>query len=456
MLIECIEHQQLLSFFCSNPYCQTYLCKGCRNKHTNHAVLNAKEFADYTLKELKKKENSINSVLCTIEDSDQSSKTITIKCAHRITQFTIQLLDCIREATESIFNKSEEALKDILTSIKESNKGDSVTEFTEEKERLEGMKSELIMAKKSEHFLAVQQIWEKLKVRTSVCGSNHNKFKELSVVFEEVRKVTKDLIKKLNEVNDVAYRNLSDLKSSSVASSIPEVCSACGSNKPIYLIQQCSHGICLDCAQDEIYEKTSCKGLKVIDKEIECKTCGFEGPAIYIIHQECGCMLNTKSGFPYYWEKNTKKLEWPICKQGKYLSQEDIFFIYGGSAFTFLDESLPLEGFSDIIQSNKAYKYMTLCRELRKEDIESINKLLANTEIEHVIWRGQRPQVLMSGLMSILECNKKLKSLNLSTNSLGDTSIKQLNLLYSLFNNIRILDFCKSASIIDSKQFHWK
>jgi hypothetical protein len=457
MQIECSEHQQLLAFFCSNPSCQTYLCKDCRNKHTNHGILNAKEFADYTLKKLKRRENGINSILYGMEDSEQTSRSTIITCAQGITQSTIQLLDYIKEATESVFKKSEEALRDILRNIKEPNKGYSITEFAEEKERLEEMKSELIMAKKSEHFLAVQQIWEKLKLRTSVENVS-NRFKELFEVLEEIKRVTKNLIKKLNEINDMAYRSLSDLKRSSAASSIPEVCSVCGSNKPIYLIQKCSHGICFDCAQEEIYEKISNKGLKVIDKEVECKMCGFEGSVIYVRHQECGCMINTKnySGVPYYWDKNSKKFEWPTCKQGKYLSQEDIFFIYGGSGFTFLDELLPLEEFTDIIQSNKNYKYMTLCRELRKEDIESINKLLSNTEVEHIIWRGQRPQVLMSGLISILECNKKLKTINLSTNSLGDTSIKQLNLLYSLFNNIRVLDLCKHEYIINSKQFHRK
>lgn len=48
----------------------------------------------------------------------------------------------------------------------------------------------------------------------------------------------------------------------------------------------------------------------------------------------------------------------------------------------------------------------------------------------------------MSGMMSVLEANRKLKTVNLSTNSLGNHCVKQLNLLHSLFNNIKALDLC--------------
>eukprot|EP00826_Nyctotherus_ovalis_P039920 TRINITY_DN3876_c0_g1_i13.p1 TRINITY_DN3876_c0_g1~~TRINITY_DN3876_c0_g1_i13.p1 ORF type:complete len:411 (-),score=118.16 TRINITY_DN3876_c0_g1_i13:1498-2730(-) len=392
MQIECAEHQQLLSFFCTEPSCQAYLCQHCRYSHANHKILDAKEFANYALRELKRRESEVGCALFNIEDSELSGKSIVREYARKITESTTQLLDCIKEATESVYKRSEGALKGIVKELKESNKTNNLTELTEEKERLQEIKSELTMAKESEHFLGVQQAWEKLKVKPNIASVSSHNLSELLATFEAIKATTKKLIEKLSSIGNIAYTSLSDLKRRSVSSimqSMPEHCSVCGDSKPIYLVQQCSHGICFDCAQEEICEKTSSKGLKVVDAEIECKACGFEGPAIYIVHQECGCMINAKGykelfDSPYYWDRNTKKFEWPKCRQGKELNQEDIFFIYGGSAFTFLDEFLPLEEFSEIIKSNSAYKYMILCRELRKEDIESVKKILASTSVEHV------------------------------------------------------------------------
>ena len=94
---------------------------------------------------------------------------------------------------------------------------------------------------------------------------------------------------------------------------------------------------------------------------------------------------------------------------------------------------------------------MTLCRELHKEDIEDIRKILSSTNIEHIIWRGQRFQILTTGMLLALELAKKLTTINLSTNSLGNGGMKQLSQLHDIWNNIRVLDLCMIYILKHSK-----
>eukprot|EP00826_Nyctotherus_ovalis_P064934 TRINITY_DN9535_c0_g1_i3.p1 TRINITY_DN9535_c0_g1~~TRINITY_DN9535_c0_g1_i3.p1 ORF type:complete len:388 (+),score=88.01 TRINITY_DN9535_c0_g1_i3:240-1403(+) len=368
MQIECIKHQRLLSFFCSHPSCQSYLCRECCNDHISHQILNTNQFADYALKEIKRRQQQTP---CNSSVPQHLGNKVTIDYLKRVKESVMKLADTMRGITDSIFKRFVDVLETIVVSTKEERKVNNGTEAVQEKEWLQEIRSELLLAKENEHFLAIQQAWEKLRgSKNGIATDGSNSFSELFVTLEDIKTSSEGLMSRLSRLKEDTHHSLIELKSTSLSTAelIPKTCSSCKHNNDIYLIQQCSHGLCLDCARSMIYEKTSSKGLKVIDMEFECKTCGFEGSVSQLIHEECGCIISAKehrknSFTPYLWDKVGGKFQWPVCRQGKALTQEDLFFIYGGSAFTFLYECLSLKKLAEAARENREYKYMTLARE---------------------------------------------------------------------------------------------
>jgi len=442
MQIECSKHLRLLSFFCCHPFCQSYLCKECCNDHLNHQILGTKEFADYALQEVKRRQQKLE------QNTQQFDKKLTVNYIAKVKDGIVKLGDTMKGIADTVFKKFEGVLTNILIHTKEEIKATNRAEITLEKNNLQELRNGLLTAKENEHFLAVQNVWEKLKIHNNIVipVNNHNNFAELFITLEEIKKYSDKLIKNLGEIKEDTHRSLAEFRHSSFSSDIlflPEKCNTCKIHNYVYLIQECSHGICLECAKNVICEKTSSKGLKVIDIGFECKTCGYEGPAFQLTHEQCSCTINTKKfkeefKTPYLWDKDVGKFQWPVCKQGKALTQEDIFFIYGGSAFTFPYECLSFKRLSETVKENEEYKYMILPRELHREDVEDVKKILQNTEIEHLIWRGQRPQVLMTAL----ELPKMVKAVNFGMNSLGDSGIQNICQLHGFFDNLELLDLC--------------
>lgn len=449
MQIECLKHQRLLSFFCSHPSCQTYLCRECCDDHISHQILNTNQFADFALKEIKRRQLQVPSYSSV---PLQLGNKVTIDYLKRVKESVMKLADTMRGITDSIFKRFVEVLETIAVSSKEERKVNSGTETVQEKEWLQEVKSELLLAKENEHFLAIQQAWEKLRgSKNGIAVEGGSNLSELFVTLEDIKTSSEGLMSRLSKLKEDTHHSLIEPKSTSLSAAelFPKTCSSCKHNNDIYLIQQCSHGLCLDCARNVIHEKTSSKGLKVIDMEFECKACGFEGSASQLVHELCGCVVSAKehreSSFtPYLWDKVGGKFQWPACRQGRALTQEDLFFIYGGSAFTFLYECLSLRKLAQAAGENGQYKYMTLARELHKEDVEDVRRILQSTEVEHLIWRGQRLQILMTGMVTALESAKKVRTVNFGTNSLGDYGIQQLNQLRGFFDNLEFLDLCNA------------
>jgi hypothetical protein len=373
---------------------------------------------------------------------------LTVNYIKKIKESIIKLGDAMKGITETIFKKFEGVLTNMLVHIKEEIKATNCIEIIQEKVNLKELRNGLLAAKENEHFLAVQDMWEKLKNNKSVVVSteSHNDFAELFITLEEIKRCSDKLMSNLGKIKEDTHRSLKELRHSSFSSDmpfLPETCDTCKVNNDIYLIQECSHRICLECAKNVICEKTSSKGLKVTDMEFECKTCGYEGAAIQLIHEQCGCTISTKkfkeeSTTPYIWDKDISRFQWPICKEGKALTQEDIFFIYGGSAFTFPYECLSFRRLSETVKKNEEYKYMILSRELHKEDVEDVKRILKSTEIEHLIWRGQRPQILMTAL----ELPKMVKAVNFGMNSLGDSGVQSISQLQGFFDSLELLNLC--------------
>ncbi len=98
----------------------------------------------------------------------------------------------------------------------------------------------------------------------------------------------------------------------------------------------------------------------------------------------------------------------------------------------------------EVAASCPQFTYMAMCKELHKENLSGVNSVLTKgKQIANLVWRGQRLATLQPGIFTALNSASSLVTLNLSTNSLGDSGVKQLCQLDVMSQcAIETLDLC--------------
>lgn len=130
-----------------------------------------------------------------------------------------------------------------------------------------------------------------------------------------------------------------------------------------------------------------------------------------------------------------------MCEKKKYLAQEDIFFIWGSSAFSFIDDCLNLHQMATVAGNYEQFTYMALCKELHKEDqVGLIEVLKSCKQLKHLIWRGQQISSFLEGTLKAFELSDHIISLNLGTNTIGDSGTKQLCQSMSLSKTLKTIN----------------
>jgi len=460
MQIECSKHMQFYTQFCIEPSCKIPICDKCSGEHKNHKIMSPNNFAEYLLKQIQIKQNEISAILSDTDDLHKTAQNSLKTQSQKLSENTHDLLNLTKTIIPNLYSKSLQTLEKTLSFIKTSSSHEKSAFLLSQREKLNEMKSALILSKENEHFSGIQEIYKQFEnfCNTSentgniLSGNDQEILNSMIKSYEEISEISQNFIKKLEQINSFANQNVQDIKKLSFHShenitEIPKKCSICLKESPseMYLILECKHGVCQKCAYNELEDKISSKGIKVIENDIECGICFLESCPTHIIHKDCGCVINSKkSNLIYQYDRDNSKFSWPKCGQKVNLSQTDIFFIHGSRAFTFFDECMPLAKLSEISGEFNEYQCMALCKELTKENVEIVGKILAKSlNINNIIWRGQRLQSLMPGIFYALEsvCSK-LQTLNLSTNSLGDIGVKYLCQMHGIPDNLSSLDIC--------------
>lgn len=299
MEFDCGKHNLLFSSYCPRKECNIPLCEECARNHCNHNILTTTHFSDYAIAEIEKHENLLADTTTISRDFIKTTFSLHIRDTMSSAK---KLMLSIRETVDSLLGDFREKL---LNSIKEAHslikhEIASATEIKEMQEKLKEFKESLMTAKANDHFLAVYQTWEEFKkIQFPPKDDNQEKLqKQLDKLNDKIHEIASSLEKNCSNLQEELinsnkiYNLIQENQQTEKLKS--NKCWDCGIENKIYLRHFCGHGLCFECAQKEIELKIASKGVKVIDNEMECMICGYEGIPSKLVHIGCKCTIDIK------------------------------------------------------------------------------------------------------------------------------------------------------------------